>query len=84
MARWERKARRDIKAWKSATTIVGATSIIKLARRGLKVPLWVRTMLQRRPVKVASVALANKIARTTWALLVRGGIYQVPAAMLKS
>ncbi|WP_275949056.1 IS110 family transposase [Bradyrhizobium septentrionale] len=64
--------------------IVGATSIIKLAKRGLKVPLWVRTMLQRRPVKVVSVALANKIARTIWALLVKGGIYQAPAAMLKS
>ncbi|WP_368508598.1 IS110 family transposase [Bradyrhizobium lupini] len=64
--------------------IVGATSIIKLAKRGLKVPLWIRTMLQRRPVKVVSVALANKIARTIWALLVRGGNYQAPAAMLKS
>lgn len=64
--------------------IVGATSIIKLAKRGLKVPLWIRTMLQRRPVKVVSVALANKIARTIWALLVRGGIYQAPATMLKS
>lgn len=33
-----------------------------------------------------SVALANKIARTIWALLVSGGIYyhQPPAAMLKS
>lgn len=64
--------------------IVGATSIIKLAKRGLKVPLWVEGMLQRRPVKVVSVALANKIARTIWALLVRGGIYQTSAAMLKS
>ncbi|MCP1768247.1 MULTISPECIES: IS110 family transposase [Bradyrhizobium] len=64
--------------------IVGATSIIKLAKRGLKVPVWIRTMLQRRPVKVVSVALANKIARTIWALLVRGGIYQAPTAMLKS
>lgn len=64
--------------------IVGATSIIKLAKRGLKVPLWIRTMLQRRPVKVVSVALANKLARTIWALLVRGGVYQAPAAMLKT
>ncbi|MGY4327419.1 transposase [Bradyrhizobium sp. LB7.2] len=63
--------------------IVGATSIIKLAKRGLKVPLWVRSMLQRRPVKVDSVALANKVARTIWALLVMGGVYQAPAAMLK-
>jgi transposase len=41
-------------------------------------------MLQRRPVKVVSAALANKIARTIWALLVRGGVYQTPATMLKS
>jgi len=56
----------------------------QLAKRGLKVPLWIRTMLQRRPVKVVSVALANKIARTIWALLVRGGVYQAAAAMLKT
>lgn len=29
--------------------ILGATSIIKLGKRGLKVPLWIRIMLQRRP-----------------------------------
>ncbi|MET4045931.1 hypothetical protein ABIC03_007668 [Bradyrhizobium sp. RT6a] len=39
-------------------------------------------MLQRRPVKVVAVALANYGA--IWALLVRGGIYQAPAAMLKT
>ncbi|MET4222678.1 transposase [Bradyrhizobium sp. LB14.3] len=77
-----RKAWGDIKPRESAATDavnVGATSIIKLAKRGLKVPLWVPTML----VKLVSVALANKIARTIWALLVRGGVYQAPAAMLK-
>lgn len=35
-------------------------------------------MLQRRPVKVVSVALVNKKARTILALLVKGGIYQAP------
>ncbi|WP_346731176.1 hypothetical protein [Bradyrhizobium sp. 18] len=30
------------------------------------------------------MALANKIARTIWALLVKGGVYQAPAAMLKT
>jgi transposase len=29
-------------------------------------------------------AIANKIARTIWALLGKGGIYQAPAATLKS
>ncbi|ABE64657.1 hypothetical protein Nham_3985 [Nitrobacter hamburgensis X14] len=29
--------------------------------------------MARRPYKVVAVALANKIARTIWALLVKGG-----------
>ncbi|WP_342760692.1 hypothetical protein [Bradyrhizobium sp. CSA207] len=64
--------------------IVGATSIIKLAKRGLKVLLWIRTMLQRRPVKVVAVALANKIAAPSGPCWSAGGIYQAPAAVLKT
>lgn len=56
--------------------IVGATSILKQARRGSKLPGWVLSVMARRPYKVAAVALANKMARTIWALLVKGGIYQ--------
>ena len=37
----------------------------------------------RRPYKVAAVALANKIARTIWALLVKGGTYHPPVIMVK-
>jgi transposase len=59
--------------------IVGATSILKQARRGSKLPGWVVLLMARRPYKVAAVALANKIARTIWALLVKGGTYQAPA-----
>jgi len=32
------------------------------------------------PHKVAAVALSNKIARTIWALLVKGRTYQAPVA----
>lgn len=56
--------------------IVGATSILKQVRRGVKLPAWVVSLIARRPYKVAAVALANKMARTIWALLVKGGIYQ--------
>ncbi|WP_108460963.1 IS110 family transposase [Devosia naphthalenivorans] len=64
--------------------IVGATSILKQARRGALLPSWVISLLSRRPYKVVAVALANKIARTIWALLVKGGIYQAPAIMAKA
>jgi len=59
--------------------IVGATSILKQARRGSKLPDWIVSIMARRPYKVAAVALANKMARTIWALLVKGGTYQTPA-----
>ena len=32
----------------------------------------------RRPFKVVAVALANKMARTAWALMVHGGTYRAP------
>jgi transposase len=64
--------------------IVGATSIVKQARRGLALPKWIITLLARRPYKVVAVALANKIARTIWALLVKGGIYRTPTIMAKA
>lgn len=59
--------------------IVGATSILKQDRRGVKLPSWIVSLIARRPYKVAAVALANKIARTIWALLVKGGTYEMPA-----
>jgi transposase len=34
-------------------------------------PQWVRELMQRRPPNVAVVALANKLARTAWALVAR-------------
>lgn len=47
-------------------------------------PVWVLSLMARRPYKVAAVALANKMARTILALLVKGGTYQVPTIMAKA
>ena len=58
--------------------IVGATSIIKQGKRGLKLPEWVAGLVARKPFKVVAVALANKNARIIWALLTKGGVYQKP------
>lgn len=61
--------------------IVGATSILKQARRGVKLFAWIVSSIARRPYKVAAVALANKMARTIWALLVKRGAYQASVIM---
>jgi len=34
--------------------------------------------MDRRPIKVAAVALANEIARTAWAMMVRGERFKEP------
>jgi transposase len=41
---------------------------------------WV-TSLARRPTKVAAIALANKLARMVWAMMVKGERYKEPVAL---
>ena len=43
---------------------------------------WASELRQRRPLNVAIVALANKMARTIWALIIRNEDYQVPAQVV--
>jgi transposase len=50
--------------------IHGARAVVNHSSRpGRTMPSWLRELLSRRPKNVAIVALANKIARTIWALL---------------
>jgi transposase len=52
--------------------VAGAMAVIRYARQnGTKRP-WLARLMGRRPTKVAAVALANKIARMAWAMMVRG------------
>jgi transposase len=59
--------------------IVGMTAVIRSARR-TKAPgfAWVNALLERRPARLVSVALANKAARIAWAILIRGETYREP------
>ncbi len=53
--------------------IRGARSVLYHA----KVPTpWQKAIQQRRPANVAAVALANKMARTEWAILAHGSTYE--------
>lgn len=60
--------------------IIGACAVVQQAtRRGAPQSSWLAQILTRKPRIVVIVALANKMARTVWALLAKGGIYQAPA-----
>ena len=37
---------------------------------------WLVPLMQRRTVKIAAVALANKIARIAWAMMIRNEPYR--------
>ena len=57
--------------------VIGATSMLFRATYWKSaVGAWIRGVLQRRPVRLASVALANKMARIAWALMTRNEIYR--------
>jgi transposase len=58
--------------------VTGAMAVIRYARqRGTK-RLWLARIMERRPIRVAAVALANKIARMAWAMMVRGECFREP------
>ena len=59
--------------------VVGAVAVLRYARQNPEKYPWLAQLLARKPFKVAAVALANKMARTAWALLANGGIYRAPA-----
>ena len=59
--------------------VVGATAVIQHARRHPDRHPWIMKLLAKMPAKKVAVALANKMARTAWALLAKGGTYRAPA-----
>jgi len=61
--------------------VLGATSILRrAAKHQTPQGQWLRTLLARKPARLVTVALANKLARIVWALMARGGVYRAAAA----
>ena len=60
--------------------VVGATAVIQHVRRGGRASPWLIQLLKRKSPKLAAVALANKMARIAWKLMVTGANYTAKSA----
>jgi len=57
--------------------VVGATAVVRYTRRKTTaVSLWANRLLQRKPARLVTVAVANKMARIIWAVMARNEIYR--------
>ena len=60
--------------------VIGATAALKGAKQGVGPYPWAIALLGRKPYRMATVALANKMARIVWAVLTSGQPYRKAAA----
>ena len=59
--------------------LAAASHLRWLHKRNCAVTIWLRELLRRRPARLATVALANKLARICWALMRTGELYRTGA-----
>jgi transposase len=55
--------------------IIGAMTVVRW-RKGAAKGSWLARMLAQKPRLVAAIALANKMARSVWAMLSKGEDYR--------
>ena len=59
--------------------VVGATSVVRRAGGNTSATgVWMRSLIERKPTRVVTVAVANKNARIAWVVLARGETYRAP------
>jgi transposase len=75
LGRTSKMGQRDIRR----LLIVGAMSVVQWsARRGAPEGSWIARLLARKPRMIVAIALANKMARTIWAVQSHGEDYRNP------
>lgn len=76
LGRISKMGQRDIRR----LLIIGAMAVVRhAARRPLVEGSWLSRMLARKPKMLVAVALANKMARSLWAMITKGEDYRIPA-----
>jgi len=60
---------------------IGALAVIR-SKRARTAGSWLARLLERRPAKVAAIALANKTARVIWVMLRNGEAYRATAPVV--
>ena len=60
--------------------VTGMTAVLRHTRADSRRNPWVAKLLERKPPRLVTVALANKTARVAWAVLARNERYAAPAA----
>jgi transposase len=61
--------------------VVGATSVVRrVSTNPSATGVWVRSLLERKPTRPVTVAVANKTAWIAWAVLARGETRRAPIA----
>ena len=61
--------------------IIGAMAVVRsVLRKGSPEGSWLQRMLARKPRMLVAIALANKMARSIWAMLAKAEDYRVPMA----
>ncbi|NJS15702.1 MAG: IS110 family transposase [Sphingopyxis sp.] len=65
-----------------STLVQGATALLRQVRmgRGNNASSWLVELLKRKPPKLVAVALANKVARIAWKMMVTGEPYKSRSA----
>lgn len=57
--------------------VIGATAVMRHAKdKTTPMANWIRKLLEKKPFRLVSVALANKLARIAWVVLTRKEAYQ--------